>query len=97
MNLFRSIKNNINNNENDYDFNDFHNLFNAIFENDNVKNNKIIDFLYDFNDIRDIVFNDNSDIYVSVFTGIENNTSIYIVEVPNETAPSIQGFAKPPA
>jgi len=23
--------------------------------------------------------------------------NIYIVEVPNETAPSIQGFAKPPA
>ena len=44
---------NKNNNENDYDFNNFHNLFNAIFENDNVKNNKIIDFLSDFNDIKD--------------------------------------------
>lgn len=33
---------------------------------------------------------------VGVFVGIENNISIYIVEVPNETAPSIQGFAKPP-
>jgi hypothetical protein len=31
------------------------------------------------------------------FTDIRNNISIYIVEVPNETAPSIQGFAKPPA
>lgn len=41
------------NNENDYSFNNFHNLFNAIFENDNVKNNKIIDFLSDFNDIKD--------------------------------------------
>lgn len=39
-------------------------------------------------------FHDKS---VSVFTGIRNNISIYIVEVPNETAPSIQGFAKPPA
>lgn len=28
---------------------------------------------------------------------LKNNISIYIVEVPNETAPSIQGFAKPPA
>ena len=41
------------NNENDYSFNNFHNIFNAIFENDNVKNNKIIDFLSDFNDIKD--------------------------------------------
>lgn len=37
-------KNNKNINENDYDFNNFRNLFNVIFENDNVKNNKIIDF-----------------------------------------------------
>lgn len=44
---------NKNNNENDYDFNNFCNLFNVIFENDNVKNNKIIDFLSDFNDTRD--------------------------------------------
>ncbi len=35
--------------------------------------------------------------YISLITGIQNNISIYIVEVPNETAPSIQGFAKPPA
>lgn len=28
-------------------------FFNVIFENDNVKNNKIIDFLSDFTDIRD--------------------------------------------
>lgn len=43
-------------------------------------------------------FIDNfNDEYLSVLTGIENNISIYIVEVPNETAPSIQGFAKPPA
>lgn len=34
---------------------------------------------------------------VDVFVGIGNNINIYIVEVPNETAPSIQGFAKPPA
>lgn len=34
---------------------------------------------------------------VGVFVGIGNNMNVYIVEVPNETAPSIQGFAKPPA
>ena len=34
---------------------------------------------------------------VSILAGIENNMNVYIVEVPNETAPSIQGFAKPPA
>lgn len=42
-------------------------------------------------------FNDFNNEYLSVLAGIENNISIYIVEVPNETAPSIQGFAKPPA
>lgn len=43
-------------------------------------------------------FIDNfNDEYVSFIMGIENNISVYIVEVPNETAPSIQGFAKPPA
>lgn len=40
---------------------------------------------------------DSNNIIVSLFVGIGNNISIYIVEVPNETAPSIQGFAKPPA
>lgn len=39
-------------------------------------------------------FNDEC---VSFIMGIGNNISIYIEEVPNETAPSIQGFAKPPA
>lgn len=60
--------------------------------NDNLKDKK-----RDFNDKkRD--FNDNfNNITVSLFTDIGNNISIYIVEVPNETAPSIQGFAKPPA
>lgn len=43
-------------------------------------------------------FIDNfNDEYMSFIMGIENNMSIYIEEVPNETAPSIQGFAKPPA
>ena len=39
-------------------------------------------------------FNDEC---VSFIMGIGNNINVYIVEVPNETAPSIQGFAKPPA
>ena len=34
---------------------------------------------------------------VGLFVSIGNNINVYIVEVPNETAPSIQGFAKPPA
>lgn len=38
-------------------------------------------------------FNDEC---VSFIMGIGNNINVYIVEVPNETAPSIQGFAKPP-
>lgn len=43
-------------------------------------------------------FKDNfGNIVISLFTDIRNNINIYIVEVPNETAPSIQGFAKPPA
>ena len=58
-------------------------------------------FFKDFNDnLKDKKrdFNDNfNNIIVSLFTDIGNNISIYIVEVPNETAPSIQGFAKPPA
>lgn len=39
-------------------------------------------------------FNDEC---VSFIMDIGNNINVYIVEVPNETAPSIQGFAKPPA
>lgn len=58
---------------------------------------KKIDFSDNFSDIK-IYFNNNfSDITVSLFTGIGNNINVYIVEVPNETTPSIQVFAKPPA
>lgn len=60
-----------------------------------------IDFLMiliTFVKIKIRIFDDDSNnIIVSLFIGIGNNISIYIVEVPNETAPSIQGFAKPPA
>lgn len=58
--------------------------FNNSFE------NKKIDFN---NNLSDMIVG----VFVGVFVGIGNNISIYIVEVPNETAPSIQGFAKPPA
>lgn len=47
-------------------------------------------------DKEDFIDNFNDEC-VSFIMSIENNMSIYIVEVPNETAPSIQGFAKPPA
>lgn len=57
-----------------------------------------MNFNKDFNDIvNDIVMNFFTDIVMNLFTDMRNNISIYIVEVPNETAPSIQGFAKPPA
>lgn len=53
-----------------------------------------MDFNDDFsNDFSNIV----SNIVISLFTDIRNNINVCIVEVPNETAPSIQGFAKPPA
>lgn len=47
-------------------------------------------------DKRDFIDNFNDEC-VSFIMGIENNIGIYIVEVPNETTPSIQEFAKPPA
>lgn len=69
----------------------------SLFINDKNKDK----FFKDFNDnLKDKKrdFNDNfNNITVSLFTDIGNNISIYIVEVPNETAPSIQGLAKPPA
>lgn len=69
----------------------------SIFVNNENKDGFSKDFNDSYNDKkRD--FNDNfNNITVSLLIGIENNISIYIVEVPNETAPSIQGFAKPPA
>lgn len=77
MSVFIGIGNNISicykfqNDFNDY-FQDKNNKnindYKSIFVNVNVKNNKIIDFLSDFNDIRDRIFNDNSDINVSLFT-----------------------------
>lgn len=47
-------------------------------------------------DFNDDFSNDFSNDF-SLFTDIRNNINVCIVEVPNETAPSIQGFAKPPA
>lgn len=54
-------------------------------------------FQNDFNDYFQDKNNKNINDYKSIFVNVKNNISIYIVEVPNETAPSIQGFAKPPA
>lgn len=69
----------------------------SVFINNKNKNENIKDF-HSFCKGKRIKFKDNfSNITVSLFVGIGNNISIYIVEVPNETAPSIQGFAKPPA
>ena len=67
----------------------------------NMNDKNKYEFSKDFNDSykdkkRDFKNNFNN-IAVNLFTDIGNNISIYIVEVPNETAPSIQGFAKPPA
>lgn len=77
MSVFVGIGNNISicykfqNDFNDY-FQDKNNkilmIIKVFFVSVNVKSNKIIDFLFDFNDIRDRIFNDNSDINVSLFT-----------------------------
>lgn len=69
----------------------------SVFINDKNENNDFRDFNNSFENEK-IDFNNNfSYITVSLFVSIGNNISIYIEEVPNETAPSIQGFAKPPA
>ena len=63
-------------------------------ENENIFSK---DFNDSYNDKKRDFKNDFNNITVSLLIGIGNNISIYIMEVPNETAPSIQGFAKPPA
>ena len=69
----------------------------SVFTNAKSEDKNIKDF-HSFCKDKRMSFKDNfSNIIVSLFAGIGNNISIYIVEVPNETAPSIQGFAKPPA
>lgn len=64
-----------------------------------IENNMSICYKFqnDFNDYFQEKNNKNINDYKSIFVSVKNNISIYIVEVPNETAPSIQGFAKPPA
>lgn len=106
MSLFTGIENNIS------ICYKFQNDFNDYFQDKNNKNINDYKSIYINNDDKDkcfIYFNDFimidkgdfidnfNDECVSFIMGIENNMSIYIVEVPNETAPSIQGFAKPPA
>lgn len=69
----------------------------SVFINNKNKDENVKDF-HSFCKGKRINFKDNfGNIIVSLFVGIGNNIDVYIVEVPNETAPSIQGFAKPPA
>lgn len=90
----------------------FQNDFNDYFQDKNNKNINDYKSIYTNNDDKDKYFiyfsnfimidkgnfiDNFNDECVSFIMGIGNNISIYIVEVPNETAPSIQGFAKPPA
>ena len=79
------------------DFNDnFNNITVSFFT--GIENNISICYKFqnDFNDYFQDKNNKNINDYKSIFVSVKNNISIYIVEVPNETAPSIQGFAKPP-
>lgn len=69
----------------------------SIFINNKNKDKFFKDFDDSCKDKKRDFKNNFSNITVSLFTGIGNNMNVYIVEVPNETAPSIQGFAKPPA
>ena len=82
-------------------YNDDSNINVNIFVNSENKDINIKDFHSFCKDIRmdfnDDFSNDFSNIVISLFTDIRNNINVCIVEVPNETAPSIQGFAKPPA
>lgn len=79
------------------DFNDnFKDITVSLFT--GIENNISICYKFqnDFNDYFQDKNNKNINDYKSIFVSVKNNISIYIVEVPNETAPSIQGFAKPP-
>lgn len=90
----------------------FQNDFNDYFQDKNNKNINDYKGIYTNNDDKDKYFiyfsnfimidkgnfiDNFNDECVSFIMGIGNNINVYIVEVPNETAPSIQGFAKPPA
>lgn len=91
------------------DFNDnFNNITVSLFT--GIENNISICYKFqnDFNDYFQDNFNDyfqdyfqdknnkNINDYKSIFVSVKNNISIYIVEVPNGSAPSIQWVAKPP-
>lgn len=101
--------NNKNKNENIKDFHsfckgkrlsfkdNFSNIIVSLFTNYKNKDGFSKDFNDSYKDKKRDFKNNFNNITVNLFTGIGNNISIYIVEVPNETAPSIQGFAKPPA
>ena len=86
MNLFTDMRNNISIND-----------YKSIYTNNDDKDKYFI-YFSNFIMIDKGNFIDNfNDECVSFIMGIGNNINVYIVEVPNETAPSIQGFAKPPA
>lgn len=106
VSLFTGIENNISicykfqNNFNDY-FQDKNNKnindYKSIYTNNDDKDKYFI-YFSNFIMIDKGNFIDNfNDECMSFIMGIGNNINVYIVEVPNETAPSIQGFAKPPA
>ena len=69
----------------------------SLFINDKNKDKFSKDFNNFCKDKNEDFNNKFRDKSISLFAGIGNNMNVYIVEVPNETAPSIQGFAKPPA
>ena len=93
---FQNDFNNYFQNKNNKNINNYESVFVSVKNNKN-KDENVKDF-HSFCKDKRINFKDNfGNITVSLFVGIRNNISIYIVEVPNETAPSIQGFAKPPA
>lgn len=86
VSLFTGIENNISIND-----------YKSIYTNNDDKDKYFIYFSnFIMIDKGDFIDNFNDEC-VSFIMGIGNNINVYIVEVPNETAPSIQGFAKPPA
>lgn len=86
MNLFTDMRNNISIND-----------YKSIYTNNDDKDKYFI-YFSNFIMIDKENFIDNfNDECVSFIMSIGNNINVYIVEVPNETAPSIQEFAKPPA
>lgn len=84
-------------NKNNKNINDYKSILISICKSDSNKNKNYKDYKILISvDINNLI-DDFRDKYLNIFRSIKNNINVYIVEVPNETAPSIQGFAKPPA